>query len=331
MNPLARSRPATRGDLAAIARVVTETEMFPGTMLDGMMATYLADPLGPERWLVHDEGEGAVAVAYYAPEPLTRGSFNLRCIAVLPAQQGRGIGTSLVDSVEAALREAGARVLLVETSGVPSFARTRSVYRVRGYAEAARLRDHYDVGDDKIVFRKDLRRPSARRADEPIEIRDATTDDLPRVVELARALGMQHQSYDPARFELDVFGQGATLDEAYARFFDGALAEAASVVRVAVCRGRVVGYVFARLEPESFLDLAAASGWIHDVFVEDEARGAGLGPRLVASALVALEARGMSRVRLTASTQNHHALATFAAMGFRTTLVEMQRDGAPPR
>jgi ribosomal protein S18 acetylase RimI-like enzyme len=50
----------------------------------------------------------------------------------------------------------GARVLLVETSGLPSFERTRAFYRKCGYDEEARIRDFYKAGDDKIVYRKML-------------------------------------------------------------------------------------------------------------------------------------------------------------------------------
>lgn len=315
------TRPATRDDLASIARVIAETDMFPLELLEGMMAPYLADPSGGERWLVHDEGEGAVAVAYHAPERLTRGTWNLLCIAVLPERQGRGVGASLLAAVEAALADAGERVLLVETSGSTSFARTRAFYRARGYHEEATLRDYYDAGEDKVIFRKDLRRGAS------VEIREARAADLPRIVQLARALGVQHEAYDPTRFELGAFGEATELEATYVRFFEEAIADDASLVLVAVGQERVTGYVFARLEPSSFLDLASASGWIHDVYVDDEARGVGLGRRLVASALRALEARGASRFRLTASPRNNHALATFEALGFRPTMIEMQRDG----
>ena len=42
------------------------------------------------------------------------------------------------------------------TSGLPSFERTRGFYRLCGYDEEARIRDFYQAGEDKIVFRKAL-------------------------------------------------------------------------------------------------------------------------------------------------------------------------------
>ncbi len=50
----------------------------------------------------------------------------------------------------------GGRMLLVETSGLPDFERTRAFYRKCGYEEEARIRDFYAAGDDKVVFRKVL-------------------------------------------------------------------------------------------------------------------------------------------------------------------------------
>ena len=58
--------------------------------------------------------------------------------------------------VEQALAARGGRVLLVETSGLPGFERTRAFYRKLGYDEEARIREFYQAGEDKVVFRKAL-------------------------------------------------------------------------------------------------------------------------------------------------------------------------------
>jgi ribosomal protein S18 acetylase RimI-like enzyme len=60
----------------------------------------------------------------------------------------------VVEQVERRLAGRGARMLLVETSGLDGFARTRAFYRRLGYGEEARIRDFYRAGEDKIVFRK---------------------------------------------------------------------------------------------------------------------------------------------------------------------------------
>lgn len=58
--------------------------------------------------------------------------------------------------VEQQLVDRGERVLLVETSGLERFERTRAFYRQRGYEEEARIREFYQAGEDKIIFRKSL-------------------------------------------------------------------------------------------------------------------------------------------------------------------------------
>ncbi len=147
------------GDLPALRAVVDATALFPSELLDGMAADYLAGA-GDDAWLTVDDGTGPAAVAYYGPEPMTEGTWNLRLIAVHPFRQGQGLGAALMTHVERALAARGARVLLVETSGAPGFARTRGFYRARGYDEEARIREFYQAGEDKVVFRKALAAPA---------------------------------------------------------------------------------------------------------------------------------------------------------------------------
>ena len=146
-------RPLNRADLSRIAHIVDSTDMFPPEMLDEMTMPYFADPLGEQRWLVL-ETDSVIAVAYHVPEPLTDGCHNLLLIAVDPVAQGKGYGSVLMRKVEYDLARAGARILLVETSGKADFAMTRSFYAKLGYEAEAIIRDYYADGDDKVVFRK---------------------------------------------------------------------------------------------------------------------------------------------------------------------------------
>ena len=126
------------------------------TITRELLAGYLDGSLGPDHVWVTDDDDGPVGVAYYAPERMTDGTWNLYMIAVHPARQGQGRGAALVRHVEEALAARGGRVLIVETSGLGSFERTRAFYRKCGYDDEARIRDFYKAGDDKIVFRKAL-------------------------------------------------------------------------------------------------------------------------------------------------------------------------------
>jgi ribosomal protein S18 acetylase RimI-like enzyme len=148
-------RHVTPDDLPALKAVIDATELFPSELLDDMVAPYLSGAGNNDTWLTIDE-DGPVAVAYYAPERLTEGTWNLYLIAVHPDYQGHGHGAALVHHIEQALAVRGERVLLVETSGLPNFERTRAFYRKCGYDEEARIREFYQVGEDKVIFRKAL-------------------------------------------------------------------------------------------------------------------------------------------------------------------------------
>jgi ribosomal protein S18 acetylase RimI-like enzyme len=104
------------------------------------------DPAG-SAWQAH---------AYYEPARATDGTWYLTLIAVRREVQGQGRGAALLHDVEHLLQAQGQRVLLVETSGLPAFARTRTFYTKCGYVEEARVRDYYAAGDDMVLFRKVL-------------------------------------------------------------------------------------------------------------------------------------------------------------------------------
>lgn len=146
---------ATRDDIPAMKRVIDSTGLFPSEMLDEMMRGYLEGSAPDDLWLVAS-GPQIIAAAYCAPERLTSGTWNMLMIAVDPAAQGQGVGAAIMNHVERLLTGRGERMLLVETSGLPDFERVRRFYRGIGYGEEARIRDYYQRGDDKVVFRKAL-------------------------------------------------------------------------------------------------------------------------------------------------------------------------------
>jgi ribosomal protein S18 acetylase RimI-like enzyme len=147
-------RPITADDLLALHDVIASTGLFPPELLDGMAAPYLAGEASEELWLTVDQGKAPIAIAYAAPERMTSGTANLLLIAVHADRQGAGVGATLLAHIEERLTDRGDRLLLVETSGLPEFKRTRGFYLANGYEQEARIRDFYQAGEDKIVFRK---------------------------------------------------------------------------------------------------------------------------------------------------------------------------------
>jgi ribosomal protein S18 acetylase RimI-like enzyme len=101
----------------------------------------------------------AAGYACWGPTPCTLGTFDLYWIAVHPRRQGRGIAGSLLRAAESDMAARGGRLSVIETSSLPRYEPARRFYRRTGYEEAARLRDFYAPGDDKVVFVKHLPRP----------------------------------------------------------------------------------------------------------------------------------------------------------------------------
>ena len=156
-------------------------------------------------------------------------------------------------------------------------------------------------------------------------VRAAARADLPAVARLAAKLVRLHHGFDPQRFLCL-----EPLEPGYERFLGGELADDDAVILVAVTRDdegeRVVGYTYGRLEPRDWNELLDACGKIHDVYVDEAARGQGAAAALVEAMVARLEGKGAPRVVLLSATPNVAAQRLFARLGFRPTMVEMTRE-----
>lgn len=144
-----------REDLPRIVPILDATGLFPAELLPDMAEPYLSGTQ-PHIWLVADTGTVLHGFAYCEPERITDGTYNLLAIAVNPGRQGAGVGRALVAAVEQAVRDLNGRVLLVETSSLSEFERTRRFYDQLAFSREAVIRDFYSEGDDKVVFWKKL-------------------------------------------------------------------------------------------------------------------------------------------------------------------------------
>ncbi len=143
-------------DLPSVKSIINLNQMFPSELLDDMTQGYF-EAASSETWLViEDQNLRVLGVVYCAPERMTEGTWNLLLIAVLPEAQGKGLGTALVSLLETLLLQKRVRILLVETSGLPEYDRTRKFYPKCGFKQVAVIPEHYAPGDDKVVFWKKL-------------------------------------------------------------------------------------------------------------------------------------------------------------------------------
>ncbi len=165
MNPAPTSddsiiRPVQPSDRAAVLTIAHTSGLFQADELNEIAMTldlYLSETSTDDRWIIATDNASPVGIAYYAPERMTNGTWNLYMLAIDANHQRHGHGAAMVNHVEHDLRTSShARLLLIETSGVPGFAGQRAFYAQLGYHLEARIRDFYDTGDDKIIYKKAL-------------------------------------------------------------------------------------------------------------------------------------------------------------------------------
>jgi ribosomal protein S18 acetylase RimI-like enzyme len=131
--------------------IATALELFDEALQKGEASGYI--------FAVLESGNGEPAVkgyACYGPVPLTQGVYDLYWIVVDPASQGKGLGRRLIEYVEQDVRNRGGRMILIETSSQETYGDTVRFYERSGYELAARIRNFYRIGDDKLVFQKEL-------------------------------------------------------------------------------------------------------------------------------------------------------------------------------
>lgn len=96
------------------------------------------------------------AFACYGPTPLTEGVYDLYWIVVDRAARKKGIGRCLLEHVEHEVKKKNGRMLIIETSSQESYGETIRFYEKNDYQPAARIKDFYRIGDDKLMFTKVL-------------------------------------------------------------------------------------------------------------------------------------------------------------------------------
>ena len=159
-----RIRPIAAHDRSRIHKIVVAAgnfsdeeiaiamELVDEALQDGEESGYIV--------VVAEIGESTDAVegyACYGPTPLTEGVYDLYWIAVHPEVQGRGVGRKLLRYVEDDIRSRNGRMLLIETSSHEGYDATIGFYKHANYELAARIKNFYRIGDDKLIFLKELK------------------------------------------------------------------------------------------------------------------------------------------------------------------------------
>lgn len=90
------------------------------------------------------------------PRPLTEGTYDLYWIAVNPKIQSKGVGSKLVLYIENHIKSKGGYLVLIETSGKPSYEKERKFYEKNNYRRAVELEHFYKKNDSLVIYSKYL-------------------------------------------------------------------------------------------------------------------------------------------------------------------------------
>lgn len=151
-------RPTTPEETPTLLTLTAETGRFKPMEVDVLKEVlddyHAEDHALGHRCVTFERGGQVLGFAYYAPAPLTVGTWYLYWIVVRKETQGTGVGGELLRHVEDAVRAQRGRVLFIETSSQPHYELTRRFYLKHGYEQHATLKDFYAEGDSMVVFRK---------------------------------------------------------------------------------------------------------------------------------------------------------------------------------
>ena len=86
---------------------------------------YLEDPLQSDYYILVAVDSTVVGYICYGPTPLTEGTWDIYWVAVAREKQGQGIGGMLTKSAEKEIDKAKGRLVVIETSSIPEYEKTR--------------------------------------------------------------------------------------------------------------------------------------------------------------------------------------------------------------
>lgn len=154
-----RIRKVHASDRAALVEMIRATENLTREEKDcavELLDIYLTDPLQKDYYFVAaaDPSDSPAGYICYGKAPLTDAVYDMYWILVDRRSRGKGVGAKLLAHAEELIRDEGARMLVAETSGLPSYQDARRFYLKNGYTEEARIKEFYKPGDDKVIYIK---------------------------------------------------------------------------------------------------------------------------------------------------------------------------------
>lgn len=153
-----------------------------------------------------------------------------------------------------------------------------------------------------------------------VSVRRARRKDARTIAEFAINLFAQHHAYDTRRFAEISSVEGAEN-------FYGSQTEAEdATVLVAEIENEIVGFAYLQYEAMDYANLLENAVWLHDLYVDESARGQDAGKILIENSIEAAKELGADKLMLSVAPKNEYAKEFFERTGFKNTMVEMMFD-----
>lgn len=153
-------RATTPADTPILQRITAETGFFKPhevETLKEVLDDYHSENEAEGHICRTMEKDGqVVGFVYFAPAPMTLGTWQLWWIVVAKDAQSKGLGGEMLKYAEDEARRRKGRVMFIETGSVPLYEPTRQFYLKHGYERHAVLEDFYAIGDSMVIFRKSV-------------------------------------------------------------------------------------------------------------------------------------------------------------------------------
>ncbi len=154
-------RPLVHGDRDAVKIILENAGNFTSEEIETALELVdewlsLGEDSGYLTYVLESTSDPFPIVGYvcFGEAPLTTGTYDLYWIAVDTKHHRGGFGKKLLKFAEEEIGRRGGRMLLIETSSLETYGGTISFYERSGYGIAARIKDYYKPGDDKLIFCK---------------------------------------------------------------------------------------------------------------------------------------------------------------------------------
>lgn len=108
------------------------------------------------KFLVYEVDNEILGYSCYGHIACTKSSYDLYWIVTDNKYRGNGIGKKLFQETLNLVNKLGGKKIYIETSSRELYFPTIQFYLNCGCKQEALIKDFYDIGDDKIIFVKDI-------------------------------------------------------------------------------------------------------------------------------------------------------------------------------